>query len=39
MGADREDHLKKGSKVTPYEAMVAGSISGGIARYVYLTKL
>lgn len=32
----RENHLKKGSKVSPYEALIAGSLSGAIARYVNL---
>ncbi|RLV95796.1 Mitochondrial thiamine pyrophosphate carrier 1 [Spathaspora sp. JA1] len=30
----REDHLHKGSNVSPYEALVAGSISGAVARAV-----
>lgn len=34
--SSRENHLKKGSDVTPYEALIAGSLSGAIARYVYL---
>lgn len=28
----RENHLKKGSNVSPYEALIAGSLSGAIAR-------
>lgn len=30
----REDHLRKGSDVTPYEALAAGSMSGAVSRYV-----
>ncbi|KAI5966157.1 TPC1 [Candida pseudojiufengensis] len=30
----REDHLKRGSNVTPYEALLAGSISGGVSRAI-----
>ncbi|KAK6464761.1 mitochondrial carrier domain-containing protein [Scheffersomyces coipomensis] len=30
----REDHLKKGSNVSPYESLLAGSISGAVARGV-----
>lgn len=28
----REDHLRKGSEVSPYESLLAGSISGAVAR-------
>ncbi|KAI3406267.2 TPC1 [Candida oxycetoniae] len=28
----RDDHLKRGSKVAPYEALIAGTVSGGVAR-------
>lgn len=30
----REDHLRKGSDVTPYEALVAGSVSGAVSRAI-----
>ncbi|KAI5955889.1 TPC1 [Candida jiufengensis] len=30
----REDHLKRGSDVTPYEALIAGSIAGGTSRAI-----
>lgn len=30
-----EDHLLKGSSVSPLQSLVAGSISGAVARYVY----
>lgn len=29
-----EDHLLKGSCVSPMQALVAGSVSGAVARYV-----
>ncbi|KAG7661461.1 TPC1 [[Candida] subhashii] len=31
---ERVDHLRKGSEVSPYDALLAGSISGAIARAV-----
>lgn len=31
---ERADHLKKGSNVTPVESLIAGSISGAVARAV-----
>ncbi|CAD1809741.1 Mitochondrial carrier family protein [Candida parapsilosis] len=35
MGSEqREDHLKKGSNVSPYEALFAGSIAGGVSRAI-----
>ncbi|EGW33136.1 mitochondrial thiamine pyrophosphate transporter [Spathaspora passalidarum NRRL Y-27907] len=34
MSKRREDHLHKGSTVSPYEALVSGSISGAVARAV-----
>ncbi|KAK6454492.1 mitochondrial thiamine pyrophosphate transporter [Scheffersomyces xylosifermentans] len=30
----REDHLRKGSDVSPYESLLAGSISGGMSRAI-----
>ncbi|KAI5958234.1 TPC1 [Candida theae] len=33
-GEQREDHLKKGSNVSPYEALFAGSVAGGISRAI-----
>lgn len=33
-GEQREDHLKKGSNVSPYEALLAGSIAGGVSRAI-----
>ncbi|KAI5969408.1 TPC1 [Candida margitis] len=33
-GEQREDHLKKGSNVSPYEALFAGSIAGGVSRAI-----
>lgn len=30
----RIDHLRKGAGVNPYDALIAGSISGALARYV-----
>ncbi|WLF78169.1 mitochondrial thiamine pyrophosphate transporter [Lodderomyces elongisporus] len=30
----REDHLKRGSDVSPYESLFAGSVSGGVARAI-----
>lgn len=31
-----EDHLLKGSSVSPLQSLIAGSISGAVARYVLL---
>lgn len=29
-----EDHLGKGSSVSPLQSLIAGSVSGAVARYV-----
>lgn len=33
---NREDHLRKGAEVSPWESVVAGSMSGAVSRYVFL---